>query len=45
MTKADLIGAILELKDNTYTHDELMSMTKKQLIDHFYRLADPTRKK
>lgn len=45
MTKADIIRAIIELKDYTYTHDEMMRMTKKQLIDHFYRLADPTRKK
>ncbi len=43
MTKAQLIRVIIQLKDNTYTHDEMMRMTKKQLIDHFYRLADPTR--
>ncbi len=39
MTKAELIRVILELKDYTYTHDELMRMKKKELIDHFYRLT------
>ena len=43
MTKAELIRVIIQLRDHTYTHDEMMRMTKKQLIDHFYRLADPTR--
>lgn len=43
MTKAELIRAIIQLKDNTYTHDEMMRMTKRQLIDHFYCLIDPTR--
>ena len=43
MTKAELIRVIIDLKDYTYTHDELMRMTKKALIDHFYRLAAPTR--
>jgi hypothetical protein len=45
MTKAEIIRVIIELHDCTYTHDEMMRMTKKQLIDHFYRLADPTRRK
>lgn len=34
-TKADIIKSIVELKDYRFTHDEMMRMTKKELLQYY----------
>ena len=41
MTKEQLIRAIVSLKDYRFTHDELMRMTKKQLLEYYPQLNGP----
>ena len=35
MTKAEIIKAICEAHDYRFTHDEMMRMTKSQLLEYY----------
>ena len=41
MTKAEIIKAIIyEIKDYRFTHDEMMRMSKKELLEYYPKFKE-----
>ena len=43
MTKADIIKAICENPDYRFTHDEMMRMRKKELLEYYPKFKRPNK--